>query len=179
MFDFIDKHLFGKYTLICKTPNECSVICEKEYPNKMYFTCEEIRMTAVKSTRRNASSNSYYTNASRKRNHRSGKSRRGRSCSGAGILLLLLLTIIITVITTVTILRLTEKSVHADVTDEMSLCYTSVEIQTGDTLWSIADEADLNGFSDKKEFIRTVERINHINGENIHAGSSLILPYYS
>ncbi len=95
------------------------------------------------------------------------------------MILLVLITVVVTILTTIAIFRLTEQSVHADTTDEMTLCYTSVEIEPGDTLWSIAEESDLTGFSGKKEFIDAIERINNISGDNIHAGNALILPYYS
>lgn len=55
----------------------------------------------------------------------------------------------------------------------------SIQVEEGQTLWDIADAQMGAGFSDKKEFIAEVEEINHIDGNMIHAGSYLLVPYYA
>ena len=42
------------------------------------------------------------------------------------------------------------------------LCYHSLEIQHGDTLWQLCDGYIDAGFPDRKSYIREVCRINHI-----------------
>ncbi len=57
--------------------------------------------------------------------------------------------------------------------------YTSVEIQPGDTLWTLAD-CYLENYESKELYIDEVIRLNSLadNGKII-SGQNLILPYYS
>jgi LysM repeat protein len=56
--------------------------------------------------------------------------------------------------------------------------YTSIDIAEGDTLWSIAAEHMSDGFQDEQTYINEIIRLNHLSSEEIHAGESLIIPYY-
>ena len=57
--------------------------------------------------------------------------------------------------------------------------YTSIRIESGDTLWNIADEY-IEGFNiTKNEYIAEVCQINSISQDNIHAGDYIVIPYYS
>jgi len=57
--------------------------------------------------------------------------------------------------------------------------YTSITVQPGDTLWTIAKEYmnpydhDINGYIDE------VVKTNHLSSESIHAGQNIIISYYS
>ena len=57
--------------------------------------------------------------------------------------------------------------------------YTSIRIESGDTLWSITDEyiCDLN--IDKKEYINEICELNGICEDEIHAGDYVVVAYYS
>ena len=58
--------------------------------------------------------------------------------------------------------------------------YTSVQIQPGDSLWSLADRyADCEHYASQEQYITEVMNMNHLTGEDIYAGNYLILPYYS
>ena len=57
--------------------------------------------------------------------------------------------------------------------------YTSYEIQPGDTLWTIADQFMNAEYSDKTAFIDEIKSINHISGDNITAGSYIVVEYYA
>lgn len=58
--------------------------------------------------------------------------------------------------------------------------YTSVQVQPGDTLWSLADRyADSEHYASQEQYITEVMNTNHLTGEDICAGNYLILPYYS
>lgn len=60
--------------------------------------------------------------------------------------------------------------------------YTSMEVQQGETLWSIATEnmALSSGYyHDAKDYIEEITLINHLADEKIVAGQFLIIPYYS
>ncbi len=73
---------------------------------------------------------------------------------------------------------------HASVTyakDEISKekRYTSIQIEEGDTLWSIAGEHLSPEYKSINDFIYEVKRINHISGDEIHAEAFLVIPYYT
>lgn len=55
--------------------------------------------------------------------------------------------------------------------------YKSIRISEGDTLWTIADQYMGNEFEDKQSYIEEVKRLNHLNGDTIHTGSYLMIPY--
>ena len=59
--------------------------------------------------------------------------------------------------------------------------YTSVTVEKGETLWSIADNfIDYEYYKDKNAYIEEVENINHLDGEEmLLTGQMLIVPYYS
>ena len=58
--------------------------------------------------------------------------------------------------------------------------FTSVQIEAGDSLWSLADKyADPAHYANQDQYIAEVMSINHLTSENIYAGNYLILPYYS
>jgi cell division protein YceG involved in septum cleavage len=58
--------------------------------------------------------------------------------------------------------------------------YKSIEIEKGDTLWSIAnDYSDLGHYESTSEYIKEVRKINSLTSDNIIAGSYIIVPYYS
>lgn len=57
--------------------------------------------------------------------------------------------------------------------------YTSIQIETGDTLWSIASNHITDEYQDMNEFIQEVCSINHISRDEIHAGQYIIIPYYA
>ncbi len=59
--------------------------------------------------------------------------------------------------------------------------YTSVVIEAGDTVESIADNyIDYNHYSSKAEYLKEVKRMNWLDDDyKIKAGEILIVPYYS
>ena len=68
----------------------------------------------------------------------------------------------------------------AESKDQKYKYYTSISVEYGDSLWSIADEYMDKEFYDRFSYIQEVKSINHIHDENeIVAGKMLIVPYYS
>lgn len=58
--------------------------------------------------------------------------------------------------------------------------YTSIEIQPGDTLWTLADAYMDDHFESKNAYIQEVRELNSLNCEGcIVSGEYLLLPYYS
>ena len=83
----------------------------------------------------------------------------------------------------VTFLFLTVGVLHSSAGSEQEhkfKYYTSVVIEEGDTLWTIADQYMDNSIQGKIAYINEVKSINHIHdGDRIIAGKMLIVPYYS
>ena len=58
--------------------------------------------------------------------------------------------------------------------------YKSVLVESGDTLWSFAEEyADADYYESYEKYINEVIHINALNDEHITSGNHIILPYYS
>ncbi len=55
--------------------------------------------------------------------------------------------------------------------------YTSIEIQDGDTLWSLAETYG-EKYKDYSVFIDEVRSINKLSGDRITAGACLLIPVY-
>lgn len=57
--------------------------------------------------------------------------------------------------------------------------YHRIEVEEGDTLWSIAKENYTPCEQTIQEYIAEVEQINHCTNGIIYAGEYLMIPYYS
>jgi len=57
--------------------------------------------------------------------------------------------------------------------------YTSIQIESGDTLWAISSEYITDEYNDMNEYIAEVCMINHIAEDEIHAGQYIVIPYYA
>lgn len=57
--------------------------------------------------------------------------------------------------------------------------YTSITIQSGETLWDIATVYRSDDISSVQKYIDEVKSINHLKNDKIYAGEHLIIPYYS
>lgn len=57
--------------------------------------------------------------------------------------------------------------------------YTTVTIEDGDTLWTLADAYMDDQYQNKREFIAEVKQLNQIDENRIHEGTQLVIPYYS
>ena len=61
---------------------------------------------------------------------------------------------------------------------EREKLYTTILVEEGDTLWSIADEYMTFEY-DRDTFMDEVRDMNHLTGSIIHSGSNLLVPYYA
>jgi len=58
--------------------------------------------------------------------------------------------------------------------------FKSIEVSSGDTLWSIANEhIDNAHYKNTKEYIAEVKKMNSLTSNQIIAGRHIIIPYYS
>lgn len=57
--------------------------------------------------------------------------------------------------------------------------YTTVQVDAGDSLWSIAGEYITPEYGDMEHYIKEIKRINGLHGDQILQGSYLSIPYYS
>lgn len=56
--------------------------------------------------------------------------------------------------------------------------YTSIEIQPGDTLWSLADRNTSGTGVSILEYLKEVQRLNHMEDDQLISGAYLIIPRY-
>lgn len=57
--------------------------------------------------------------------------------------------------------------------------FKSIEIQSGDSLWSIAEEYCDDAYDgDIREYIAEIKELNSLTSDNIHAGKKLLVIYY-
>lgn len=87
-----------------------------------------------------------------------------------GILLLLLILVSVFAQT---------KSVTAKRDQERVKLVTSIQIQKGDTLWSIASEYITEEYDNVHEYIEELKRSNGLESDRIRAGNYIIVPYYT
>lgn len=117
-------------------------------------------------------SNTYYSRAKVKHQIRKKQVRRN-------ILLLILSTIILSSI----LVLFASMSIQAsDMEHQQQVSYKyfkSIYIDQGDTLWSIAETNMDEHYSDPKEYINEVKRMNSLTSDRIECGSYLIVPYFS
>ena len=56
--------------------------------------------------------------------------------------------------------------------------FKSIEVDAGDTLWSIADEYMDSHYDSKNEYIKEVMKINSLTSDQIAVGQFIVVPYY-
>ncbi|MGF7144272.1 cell division protein YceG involved in septum cleavage [Anaerotaenia torta] len=71
------------------------------------------------------------------------------------------------------------KTVTAQRNSDRRKLVTCVEIQKGDTLWSIASRYYTDEYSDMNEYIREIKESNRMVSDVIHPGNYIVVPYYT
>jgi len=69
-------------------------------------------------------------------------------------------------------------AVSADVKSDQNKYYTSISIEKGDTLWSIASNY-VSGPKTISNYVSELKEINHLQTDCIYQGQNLIVYYYS
>lgn len=57
--------------------------------------------------------------------------------------------------------------------------YTSIQVERGETLWSIAQDNMGSYYETAEDYVAEVMRMNSLEDEKIITGQHLIIPYYS
>lgn len=57
--------------------------------------------------------------------------------------------------------------------------FKSIEVQKGDTLWSIAEENKDEHYISTAQYIKEVKSMNSLSDNTITSGQHIIIPYYS
>ena len=112
----------------------------------------------------------YYTRAALKREARQKQVHRNIALLVFSIVLILFLVLFITSIST-----------QASDREHMPSYkyFRSIQISSGDTLWSIAEENMDTHYKHTSDYVAEVKRMNSLDTDKIVAGSYLIIPYYS
>lgn len=56
---------------------------------------------------------------------------------------------------------------------------TSVKIEKGDTLWSIANQYITDEYDDINTYIKEIKKTNRLTSDTIHEGCYIVVPYYA
>lgn len=68
---------------------------------------------------------------------------------------------------------------EADATNASSKFYTCITVESGDSLWDIAEEYKTDEYTSTQEYIDEVVSINNLKDESsIVSGTDLLVPYY-
>ena len=108
--------------------------------------------------------------------------RRTRKAQRHGIhLKSVIILLILAVIMGITIFRFTAQPAIAGSRSEEPRYkyYTSIYVEQGDSLWSIAEEHITSDYDSIYSYIDEVKNINHLTGDFIKSGTRLCIPYYS
>ncbi|MBE5939859.1 MAG: LysM peptidoglycan-binding domain-containing protein [Lachnospiraceae bacterium] len=57
--------------------------------------------------------------------------------------------------------------------------FKSIEIEAGDTLWSIAEEYMTKEYKCTMDYVKELKSMNGLTSDTIHEGNSLVIAYYS
>jgi cell division protein YceG involved in septum cleavage len=71
------------------------------------------------------------------------------------------------------------KTVTAQRNTDRTKLVASIEIQKGDTLWSIASDYMSDEYEDMNEYIEEIKESNGLASDEIHAGNYIIVPYFA
>ena len=70
-----------------------------------------------------------------------------------------------------------EASDHTEQTGSSCVLYKSIQLKSGDSLWSIAEEYMPESFSSIQDYIEELKEINGLESDEIHEGRYLTVIY--
>ena len=72
-----------------------------------------------------------------------------------------------------------QSQANEDIDDISFKYFSSIMVNYGDSLWSIAEEYSDEHYKSNTDYIAEIVKINHLSNEEIIAGQHIIIPYYS
>jgi cell division protein YceG involved in septum cleavage len=76
-------------------------------------------------------------------------------------------------------LLLLSTNVNAERLKSSTKHITSIQIEKGDTLWSIASQYITDDYNDMNDYIKEIKQTNGLTSDTIHEGKYLVIPYYA
>ncbi len=64
-----------------------------------------------------------------------------------------------------------------DIDNSKPKYYTSITIESGDTLWSIAEEYMYDEYDSVEEYVNELIKINGLTSDKLYAGNNLVVVY--
>lgn len=56
--------------------------------------------------------------------------------------------------------------------------YKSIDVNAGDSMWSIAELYLSEEYASKQDYIKEIMEVNHMDSTTLYADQKLIIPYY-
>ena len=70
-------------------------------------------------------------------------------------------------------------TIHIFASSGDSKYYTSVRVEEGDTVWSIADRYIADSQVSKRDYVDEICRLNRLTDGNVRSGDYIVVSYYS
>lgn len=105
------------------------------------------------------------------------KRRRARQAAKRKILVLLATMLVITIGSIIFGHTFSAAKAESDQHETLYKYYKSIELEYGDSLWSIAEEYKLEGTS-TQDYIDEIKEINNLTSDTIHKDQYLVIVYY-
>ena len=85
----------------------------------------------------------------------------------------------LTILATVFVITgcLKANQVKASSAKEENVYYKTIQVEEGDTLWTLADQYMGSNSFDRQQYIDEVKEMNHLTDDTIESGSYLMIPY--
>ena len=108
--------------------------------------------------------------------HRVNK-RKARAIAKRRMILLLAAVFLITIGSVIFGSIFTNQGFNVEAHDAAYTAYKSIEIESGDSLWSIAEKYITDDFENTADYVKELKRLNNLTSDTIHEGQHLLVSY--
>lgn len=108
--------------------------------------------------------------------HRVNK-RKERAIAKKRMILLLAAVLLITVGSVIFGSLFANSGSKVEAHDAVYTAYKSIEIEDGDSLWSIAEKYTTDDFESTADYVKELKRLNNLTSDTIHEGQYLLVSY--
>lgn len=115
---------------------------------------------------------------SRQESRNRAKQRRAKVVARRRMILLLTTILLITIGSVVFGSIFSSAQTNAEESGIQYKYYKSIQIEKGDSLWSIAKEYCTDAYAGTQEYVDELKEINNLTSDEIHYGQHLIVVYY-